>query len=130
MNTEQKLTKIREKCVELWAIAEKRTHGDWNTIESEGDYFGDTLIGLSSKYEGWQDDCSFIASCAGPAEAGWKATIAAIDGIKRCSHCGGSGITDGWRPSYSDPCNSGMAKEAEPCCEHIKEIIAAWEGLV
>ena len=106
MNTEQKLTKIREKCVELLAIAEKRTRGNWNTIESEGDYFGDTLIGLSSTYEGWQDDCTFIASCAGPAEAGWKATISAIDLL-------------------TDNGSDYVTYEQES-----QEIISAWEGLV
>jgi len=32
-----------------------------------------------------------------------------------CKKCHGTGITDGWTPTYSDPCNSGLAPEAEPC---------------
>lgn len=29
--------------------------------------------------------------------------------------CGGSKMTDGWRPTYNDPDNSGMHPEVEPC---------------
>lgn len=141
MTTTEQLQRIRAKCVELLAIAEKRTQGQWKRQS----IYGTAILCENSKNNGnmvcdlpdsspecdqFSPNADFIASCAGPAEAGWKATIAAIDSIKRCSHCGGSGITDGWRPSYSDPCNSGMAKEAESCCEHIKEIITAWEGIV
>lgn len=82
MTQQEHLNRIRARCVELLEIAEKRTPGAWDGVESEGDYFGDTLIGLGSAYEGWQNDVAFIASCAGAAEAGWKATIAAIDGIE------------------------------------------------
>jgi hypothetical protein len=31
----------------------------------------------------FDNDADFIASCAGPAEAGWRATIAAIDGLAK-----------------------------------------------
>lgn len=48
MNTEQKLTKIREKCVELLEDSKK---------------YGTVCLGKET----------------GAAEAGWKATIAAID---------------------------------------------------
>ena len=64
-----KLQKIRAKCQELLALAEKRTPGKW---DADGEL----------KYMG--DDGIFIAACAGPAEAGWRATIAAIDALNIC----------------------------------------------
>jgi hypothetical protein len=103
MNTE-KLQKIRAKCFELLAIAEKRTPGEWITkshnvpIGETGDYEGVEeveVIGhresdpvLYSTWNGDDEDAAnnaFIASCAGPAEAGWRSTIAAIDVLR--GHC-------------------------------------------
>jgi hypothetical protein len=83
MNTQEHLNRIKSKCQELLAIAENRTAGKWIT---------DSARGVMSEVTGWMPICypfgdketelkdaTFIASCAGAAEAGWRATIAAID---------------------------------------------------
>jgi hypothetical protein len=79
MNTQEHLNRIKAKCQELLAIAEKRTQGQW----SQDHLYVDTddnnnLI----KAAGNINNAAFIASCAGAAEAGWRATIAAIDVIE------------------------------------------------
>jgi hypothetical protein len=78
MNTREHLQKIKAKCQELLAIAEKRTQGQWSQdhlyVDTDDN---DNLI----KAAGNINNAAFIASCAGAAEAGWKATIAAIDDI-------------------------------------------------
>jgi len=101
MNTEEHLNRIVAKCRELLAIAERRTPGKWHVgtngcdpesggepafpgvhndsgLPHGGDFVCDTL--------GDSDTCkanaAFIANCAGPAEAGWRATIAAIEGLR------------------------------------------------
>lgn len=92
MNTEQKLTKIREKCVELLAIAEKRTQGKWlsrmGRTSFSTEYFvmrdkDDVAICADCRNpetsESHKPNADFIAACAGPAEAGWRTTISAID---------------------------------------------------
>ena len=77
MNTDQeKLQKIRAKCEKLLAIAEKRTPGEWMSA-SETVWARNERVGGQME----TDDAAFIAACAGPAEAGWRATIAAIDGL-------------------------------------------------
>lgn len=81
----------------LLAIAAKRTPGVWEPYENIG--FKDTdiqRIGVTPKGNGSDvvasnmiglsmDDCrcnaAFIAACSGNAEAGWKATRAAIAGL-------------------------------------------------
>lgn len=115
MSTEDILRSIRHRCVELLAIAEKRTQGEWVVSSSImvcskeakllaqcNDFSG---IGVSIKESA--DNSSFIASCAGPAEAGWRATIAAIDHLL----CG-------WMDSKS---GDDLLADA---------IIAAWEGQI
>ncbi len=95
MTTEEHLNKIVAKCRELLAIAESRTPGKWYRDRS-GALKGDVRC-ESSQWIAMTSFCgnsnrgglphqdanaAFIASCAGPAEAGWRATIAAIDQIK------------------------------------------------
>lgn len=66
----------------LLAIAEKRTPGKWvagATIIGNG--VDTTVCEMPSREKdslAWHDNIHFIASCAGNAEAGWKATRAAI----------------------------------------------------
>jgi hypothetical protein len=76
MNTQEHLNLIKAKCQELLAIAEKRTAGKWEQdhLYVDTDDNNDLI-----KAEGNINNATFIASCAGPAEAGWRATIAAID---------------------------------------------------
>lgn len=74
MTTDEHLDAIVARCTELLAIAEKRTRGEWtndewNMIRAEGYWIGQLRL---------RPDNDFIAACAGTAEAGWRATIAAI----------------------------------------------------
>jgi hypothetical protein len=77
MNTQEHLQKIKAKCQKLLAIAEKRTQGQWTQdhlyVDTDDD--NNDLI----KTAGNINNAAFIASCAGAAEAGWRATIAAIE---------------------------------------------------
>lgn len=92
MTTTEHLAKVRAKCVELLEIAEKRTPGKWKAGTK-----GFTIGGLSytPKHVGTlnvpvtETDLAFIAACAGPAEAGWRSTIAAIDWIQSIRHSEG-----------------------------------------
>jgi hypothetical protein len=61
-----------------------------------------------------QQNSEYIVSCAGPAEAGWRATIAAIDGLLRIE-------------------SDGVSADPYEACDHpswsletINAIIAAW----
>jgi hypothetical protein len=76
MNTQEHLHKIKAKCQKLLAIAEKRTQGQWSQdrLYVDTDDNNDLI-----KVEGNINNAAFIASCAGAAEAGWLATILAID---------------------------------------------------
>ena len=66
----------------LLAKAEKRTPGKWvagATIIGNG--VDTTVCEMPSREKdslAWHDNIHFIASCAGNAEAGWRATRAAI----------------------------------------------------
>ena len=124
MTTTEKLERIKARCQELLEIAEKRTPGEWNRWSN-----GRTVqVGISANpaikpcIVGWPgfDSCGltifrqkqnakFIAACAGSAEAGWRATIAAIDLVLR--------ETSGYTPFNSWD-------------RLASEIIAAWEGQV
>jgi hypothetical protein len=118
VNTD-KLTRIRAKCVELLAIAERRSKGAWEyrfnltydrliTTESGAE---DVALLNSGNEIADGNNATFIASCAGTAEAGWKATIAAID------ECLSSESWDGdLRRSY-------IREDAERIAESIE---AAW----
>lgn len=104
MTTQEHLTKIKQHCQELLAIAEKRTAGTWN-------HWPTHWAGGSDSFKYGDDNCpwinsdikrdivrvnpfgayanqesmanaAFIASCAGAAEAGWRATIAAIEWLQ------------------------------------------------
>lgn len=136
MNTLKQLARIRARCVELLAGAENRTQGKWQecgrghqpqgcscgqvwSLEADApvctcnDRWGDGTEGTESWMEygrlGETDqraNALFIASCAGAAEAGWRSTIVAIDGL---------GIHDPALGKCS--CNT---------CAIMHSIIAAW----
>jgi hypothetical protein len=115
MTTQEHLMKIRIKCVELLAVAEKRTQGQW----SQDHLYVDTddnndLI----KAEGNINNAAFIVSCAGPAEAGWRATIAAIDGLLALSIVPNVEAPDDMHTAWEQ-----VADEAK---EHLSKLIAAW----
>jgi hypothetical protein len=65
MTTTEKLQAIKAHCEALLETASKR----WT---------GELISGVHFCAHNISDDI-FIASCSGPAEAGWRATIAAID---------------------------------------------------
>ena len=112
MNTTEHLERIKARCEQLLVIAERRTHGEWiNGGRYDLDYVhnrDDAFCTMSTH------NAAFIASCAGPAEAGWRATIAAIDDI--LPYLQEDDATDG----SSEPGHKWLLnKRAEP-------ITAAW----
>lgn len=121
MNEMNKLNKIRAKCVELLAIAEKRTPGEWKRPS----IYATHVVASASKNHGGQvcdfpdsspecnqhgPDANFIASCAGAAEAGWRSTIAAIDALDSAHMASTDGDDFAW--------------------DGLEAILQAWEGLV
>lgn len=86
MTTSEHLNKIKAKCEQLLEIASKRTPGNndcpkchrpinkGNSPNSEECTETDDDEGVCEAYEK-------LAACAGPAEAGWRVTIAAIDSL-------------------------------------------------
>jgi hypothetical protein len=83
--------------VELLEIAEKRTAGAWSVVpfgnydeyKIEPEIFTGEPVEATGMTLG---DATFVASCGtGAAEAGWLATIAAIDAIFNLST-----VTYGW----------------------------------
>lgn len=80
----EKLRRIDAHLANLLAIAAKRTPGEWASTSASvrHGYKGRDLTAVCSvTYKDREDEANaaFIASCAGSAEAGWKATRAAID---------------------------------------------------
>jgi hypothetical protein len=87
MTTKEHLDKIVAKIDQLLELAEKRTQGKWyasefGPIATLEDPFANGVwyIAYTSTecHEG-NANKPFIAACAGPAEAGWRATKAAIE---------------------------------------------------
>ena len=82
------LRRIDAHLASLLAIAEKRTPGEWeDTAPNEGNqgrrlFSGFHYLGFLGNSDASEleacDNAAFIASCAGNAEAGWKATRAVI----------------------------------------------------
>ncbi len=94
MTQTEHLELIRARCVELLEIAEKRTAGMWKCK-----FAIDKHLALAVTDDGYyavaqsfcRPDATFIASCTGAAEAGWLATIAAIDAFFKLDS-----VTYGW----------------------------------
>jgi hypothetical protein len=120
MTQQEHLNRIRARCVELLEIAKHRTPELWNpSFDTTGfpcvASVKDTRIATTdlscSRFGVRQDDTTFIASCAGAAEAGWKATIAAIDtvtGLQKVPYgwdgdCGASAYADNLADSIIAP---------------------------
>jgi len=105
MTQEEHLNRIVAKCRELLAGAEKRTPGKWSHWPTHW-AGGGSSIKYGSENCPWINsdgksdiarvnptriytshepmaNAAFISSCAGPAEAGWRATIAAIDMLQK-----------------------------------------------
>lgn len=99
MNTQKKLNRIKEICTANLEIAAKRTPGEWKTgktctsipaVFPDGTAKGNSSLAMFGIYKPGEDidelenqknNSTFISSCAGPAEAGWKATVSAIEHI-------------------------------------------------
>lgn len=96
MTREEHLNKIAAKCRELLAVAEKRSPGKWKNTKGK---HGTIIRRATEKVGEPQDVCrvwncsrldgnaTFIASCAEAAEAGWRATIAAIEQARQVIAC-------------------------------------------
>jgi hypothetical protein len=135
MTTTEKLTKIRAKCVALLETAKHRTPGGWRVekryigsgsaacisagINRYGDGPEEYPIGRLEEGELKEADAEFITACAGPAEAGWTATIAMIDCTLLILGC--------LEGCEIHPLQS---RELETANHFAFEIITAWEGLV
>jgi hypothetical protein len=100
MTQQEHLKRIRARCVKLLEIAEKRTPRAW---DSGRNWVGsDHACVATTHHYSHESDATFIASCAGAAEAGWKAAIAAIDtvaGLQKVPYgwdgdCGASAYAD------------------------------------
>jgi len=109
MKLDEKLQRIKVECQRLLALAEKRMPGKWVSEYSTNHKNGgiraafDHVFLFRGSYID-SEDADYIAACAGPAEAGWRATIAAIDHID-------------WMSSANGEILAGS-------------ILTAWEGLV
>ena len=87
MDKQEHLNRIKAKCLTNLALAEKRTHGKWNTesdwprvMSKSGHQVAMCCPSLAARFKGdATPDSAYIAACAGPAEAGWRSTIAAIE---------------------------------------------------
>lgn len=133
LTIEEHLNRILTKCKSLREEARKRTPGKWiQELECvwlyEGDELGAHCISdcHSQHTRGIQtsrNNAAFIASCAGPAEAGWEATIGAIEQWKSL-YIYTDGFADGApdASAHDKLCNevAHIAKTA------IQSIIAAW----
>lgn len=80
------LRRIDAHLANLLSTAEKRTSGEWH-IGSHDSILGKNEFDFAAKEEVavkpkrdmfWSSNATFIASCAGNAEAGWRATQIAI----------------------------------------------------
>ena len=87
LTTEQHLDRILAKCKALLETARKRTPGKWEVQPHKSWHkeftVGPVIIDYDDVDHNEQDaNAAFIAACAGSAEAGWQATIAAIEGLE------------------------------------------------
>lgn len=81
MTTTEHLDGIVAKCRELLEIAERRQIGKWIYERNEwihSDSSQPSAIALPQ----CSGTAQYIAACAGPAESGWRATIAAIESMQ------------------------------------------------
>lgn len=87
MTTTEHLNLIVQHLDKLLATAEKRTPGKWHCDNARGVILesGSALTYPFGTPESEYNDATFIASCAGNAEAGWRATKAAIETLEVCT---------------------------------------------
>jgi len=125
VSTAEKLNIIRAECVRLLELSEKRTQGRWIThivgchwtaIEIPDTAPVGESKGKNSTPMCADRDAAFIAACAGNAEAGWKSTIAAIDGLTEIAWIKETGLRD-----YS--------WTGDKALQTLNDIISAWSSL-
>lgn len=135
MSTAKHLQRIRARCVELLEIASKRTPDEWRVwvmsviAAPRGECDVSKSTRVCSTYRTNEDnrprtwDATFIASCAGAAEAGWRSTIAAIDGLLK-RHAERQSLVETYRQKHS-----GYNPSCDFATEYaslLEPIIAAW----
>lgn len=120
MTRTEHLNAIAARCRELLAKAEGRTPGEWRMHDMEratvvagrpGGEVANTLNGFGHITR----NAAFIAACAGSAEAGWLATIAAIEGLREIE-----------REIESDGDEDGPTTAALRAADSLDAIIALW----
>lgn len=130
MTTKEHLDKIVAKIDQLLELAEKRTQGKWTSgvryvaCPSDSREIAMIPFGVEcTPNHEWFQNGIFIAACAGPAEAGWRATKAAIEGwLGLFVYM--NGFADGApdASAHDKLCNE-IASIAKT---NIQKIIAAW----
>lgn len=88
MNT--KLTNLKTELREFIELSKTITPGKWDDVDGEGDFFGDTLIGLSETYENWREDVQFIARSRNISPAMAEALLVAVEGLEVYGNLSGS----------------------------------------
>lgn len=117
MTTNEKLERIAARCRELLALAENRTRGKWTwnrdvLTDEDGGIICDATTYSGEDFAWMRNNAVFAGACAGPAEAGWRATLAAIATFSAQAEVQKLvGITE------------------SSATDTINDIIAAWEGL-
>lgn len=95
MTTTEYLQLIKAECERLLALSEKRTQGEWSVYEHRAYHTSYILRGGEkqnqlAQFFNYQDkgfdisseeNATYIAACAGRAEAGWRSTIFSINAI-------------------------------------------------
>ena len=130
MTTQEHLNAIVAKCKSLLELAEGRTQGGWvrsgyDIKQPHGRQIADVGPHHTPPYE-YPTACrmaderngDFIAACAGSAEAGWRATIAAIEGLLSLASV----------PQVEAPYEMHQAweQDAREAKTHLNAILAAW----
>jgi hypothetical protein len=132
MTQNEHLERIKSRCLANLALAEKRTLGiamfsTVNPNTAQPHYYVRFGAAHVADVIG-KDNAAYIAACAGNAEAGWKATIAAIEGFlghhAYLSQCL-CGCTTANEAGDRDICNRCIALDQLE--QSIAAILAAWE---
>ena len=102
MKQEQKIEKIRAKCQEILELGKQRTQGKWiypsplathiicEASRNHGNMICDCADSTPDSSQ-HTPDASFIASCAGTAEAMARSTLVALDALQYIGdRCNGS----------------------------------------
>lgn len=140
MTRDEKLDALLKHLHNLIEGAKKRTPGKWIHDKSRGSVGDVCTTDLDAvaqcqerseisrrfgtthrQYQNIQRDnnAAYIASCAGNAEAGWRATIAAIDGLRDL---------DKWCRTWTDD-NGCAGAVIQSVSAQLDSILTAWEGL-